>query len=128
MPPAPASTLAPDVAAAIAAACLAATHHGEYVSFVAHATQGLPDHGALVSAAAQSDCGKVPPAPTTEAPATASESGSTVTHGKGAAKREEKATARASKREAKTAATAHGKAATHGKSGTHGKGHTKHSH
>jgi hypothetical protein len=33
-------------------------NHGEYVSCVTHATQGLPDHGDLVSAAAQSSCGK----------------------------------------------------------------------
>ena len=39
-------------------ACADAVNHGAYVSFVAHATKGTPDHGALVSAAAQSDCGK----------------------------------------------------------------------
>ena len=40
------------------AACADAVNHGAYVSYVAHATKGTPDHGALVSAAAQSDCGK----------------------------------------------------------------------
>ncbi len=89
------------------------------MSFVAHATAGLPDHGALVSAAAQSDCGKVAPtatAPTTEA---APQLAPTTTHGKKEAKKE-KATA---------GALTHGKSglhrtAVHGKSG--GKG--KHSH
>jgi hypothetical protein len=89
------------------------------VSFVAHATAGLPDHGALVSAAAQSDCGKV--APTTTAPRTeaAPQLAPTTTHGKKEAKKE-KATA---------GAVTPGKSglhrtAVHGKSG--GKG--KHSH
>ena len=40
------------------AACAAAANHGAYVSYVAHATKGMADRGALVSAAAQSDCGK----------------------------------------------------------------------
>ena len=39
-------------------ACDAARNHGAYVSFVAHATKGLADRSTLVSAAAQSDCGK----------------------------------------------------------------------
>jgi hypothetical protein len=88
---------------------------------VAHATAGLPDHGALVSAAAQSDCGKV--APTTTAPTTeaAPQLAPTTTHGKKEAKKE-KATA---------GALTHGKSglhrtAVHGKSGGKGKG--KHSH
>ena len=40
------------------AACAAAANHGAYVSYVAKATKGMPDRGALVSAAAHSDCGK----------------------------------------------------------------------
>lgn len=40
------------------AACAAALHHGDYVAQVAAATEGKADRGALVSAAARSDCGK----------------------------------------------------------------------
>ena len=40
------------------ATCDAAANHGAYVSFVAGETKGMADRGALVSAAAQSDCGK----------------------------------------------------------------------
>ena len=40
------------------AACAAALHHGDYVAQVAAASRGTADRGALVSAAARSDCGK----------------------------------------------------------------------
>lgn len=33
-------------------------NHGEYVSCVAHATQGFVEHGLIVSEAARSDIGK----------------------------------------------------------------------
>jgi hypothetical protein len=90
---------------------------------VAHATAGLPDHGALVSAAAHSDCGKVAPttaAPTATAPTEVAPL-QTTTHGKKHAKKER--------------VTAGALTATHGKSGlhrsaVHGKsaGKGKHSH
>ena len=38
-------------------------NHGDYVSRVAHDTPPGPDHGKIVSAAAQADCGKVTGAP-----------------------------------------------------------------
>ena len=38
-------------------ACTSAANHGEFVSGVAHATPPGPGHGAVVSDAAQSDCG-----------------------------------------------------------------------
>jgi hypothetical protein len=46
------------------------TNHGEYVSGVAHATPPGPEHGQIVSAAAQSDCGK--PGATASSDATSS--------------------------------------------------------
>jgi len=52
------SVVAPEAAVFDQDACDDARNHGAYVSFVAKSTQGLADRGALVSAAAQSDCGK----------------------------------------------------------------------
>ena len=39
-------------------ACTSAANHGQFVSGVAHATPRGPGHGAVVSDAAQSECGK----------------------------------------------------------------------
>jgi hypothetical protein len=44
------------------------TNHGDYVSRVAHDTPPGPDHGKIVSAAAQSDCGKAAAAPASGPP------------------------------------------------------------
>ena len=78
------STTVPAVTAAAAAAAAAPTvsappcppdvvNHGDYVSRVARDTPPGPDHGAIVSAAAQSDCGKpnASPASTSPVPAPA---------------------------------------------------------
>jgi len=45
-------------------------NHGEYVSDVAHQVPPGPAHGKLVSAAAQSDCGKTDPGSASSAPTT----------------------------------------------------------
>ena len=49
-------------------------NHGDYVSRVAHDTPPGPDHGAIMAAAAQSDCGK-PTAPPGSAPGAAAPAG-----------------------------------------------------
>ena len=70
----------PDAAAAAAPAVSApprppdVVNHGEYVSRVARETPSGPDHGKIVAAAAESDCGK-PTAPPASAPAAAASTG-----------------------------------------------------
>ena len=74
------TTVATDAAAAAAPAVSAppcppdVVNHGEYVSRVARETPSGPDHGKIVAAAAQSDCGK-PTAPPASAPAAAASTG-----------------------------------------------------
>ena len=74
------TTVATDAAAAAAPAVSAppcppdVVNHGDYVSRVARDTPPGPDHGTIVAAAAQSDCGK-PTAPPASAPAAAASTG-----------------------------------------------------
>jgi len=57
------------------------TNHGQYVSGVAHSTPPGPDHGQVVSAAAQSDCGKSGSTTSeTDPPKTSSIQGPSTTH------------------------------------------------
>jgi hypothetical protein len=96
---------------------------------VAHATKGLPDHGALVSAAARSDCGKAAPT-TTTAPTSAAPLAPTAptTHGKAGKKEGNRAgtLTKAGKKEGNRG-TLSGTSG-HGKSAGKGKGHAKHAH
>ncbi len=84
-------------------ACALAVNHGAYVSWVAHTTPSGPGHGAAVSEAAHSDCGKkgaiVPDTSGTEDDAAAS-----------------------------TAVVDSGQAKAHGNGNGHGYGHTKDKH
>ena len=77
------------VATVAAAAALSAppcppdvVNHGDYVSRVARDTPSGPDHGKIVAAAAQSDCGK-PTAPLASAPAAATTGHGSSDHASG---------------------------------------------
>lgn len=113
-------------------ACTDAVNHGAYVSLVAHATKGTPDHGALVSAAAQSDCGKADKAEKAVAKAEKKAARAATKAAKKAAKAEKKA-AKAAAKAAGTAAKKEGNRGTlsgtsdHGKSAGKAKGQAKRS-
>jgi hypothetical protein len=56
------------------------TNHGEYVSGVAQSTPPGPEHGQIVSAAAQSDCGKSGSTSTTDPAKTSSVAAASPAH------------------------------------------------